>query len=180
LHERRNCSYHRLSLSTCTNIDLWETWMGVSPMEQQEYSFTIAFSSYPLRGLGDGWPQTRSINTVSWKFNYQREYGSAILLLLLYENDLTSQSEVIWNCSGGEVNTSNKPIRLLRLLLHCSPADQDETRNRPSSGYGIRRFSQSKYLRQHGWKTLRIEGRTHWGTKEFGSLRSKVNDLPHM
>jgi hypothetical protein len=31
--------------------------MGVSPMEQQEYSFTIAFSSYLLRGLGDGRPQ---------------------------------------------------------------------------------------------------------------------------
>jgi hypothetical protein len=51
--------------------------MGVSPMEQQEYSFTIALSSYLLRGLGDGRPPTRSINILL------HEGGSMRLLLEL-------------------------------------------------------------------------------------------------
>jgi hypothetical protein len=42
--------------------------MGVSPMEQQEYSFTIAFSSYLLRGLGDGRPQPEHQSRVSKSF----------------------------------------------------------------------------------------------------------------
>jgi hypothetical protein len=40
--------------------------MGVSPMEQQEYSFTIAFSSYLLRGLGDGRPQPAEHQFIHW------------------------------------------------------------------------------------------------------------------